>query len=132
MSLGVLIDTNVYSAFKRNHAGVVDELRRASELVLCPIVLGELRSGFALGSRERDNERELEEFTASPRVRLLGITDRTSVFYARIFRALRCKARPIPANDLWIAACALEHGLCLLSFDGHFGEIDGLALRLPG
>ncbi len=132
MSPGLLIDTNAYSAFKRKHAGVLAELQRATEIALCPVVLGELRSGFVLGSRERDNERELEEFMASPRVRLLDITDRTSVFYAQIFRALRRRARPIPANDLWIAACALEHGLCLLSFDGHFGEIDGLALRLPG
>ncbi len=132
MSPGLLIDTNAYSAFKRKHAGVLSELQRATEVALCPVVLGELHSGFALGSRERDNERELEEFMTSPRVRLLDITDRTSVFYAQIFRALRRRARPIPANDLWIAACALEHGLCLLSFDGHFGEIDGLALRLPG
>jgi tRNA(fMet)-specific endonuclease VapC len=132
MTPGLLIDTNAYSAFKRNHAGVVAELQRATEVALCPVVLGELRSGFALGSRERENERELEEFMASPRVRLLGITDRTSVFYARIYRALRLRARPVPANDLWIAACALEHGLCLLSFDGHFNDIDGLALRLPG
>ncbi len=130
MSPGILIDTNVYAAFKRNHSAVVDELQRATEVALCPMVLGELRGGFAFGSRERENLRELDEFMAGPRVRLLSVSDRTSVFYARVYGALRRKARPIPANDLWIAASAMEHGLVLLSFDRHFGEIDGLASRL--
>ncbi len=130
MSPGILIDTNVYAAFKRNHSAVVDELQRATEVALCPMVLGELRGGFTFGSRERENLRELDEFMAGPRVRLLSVTDRTSVFYARVYGALRRKARPIPANDLWIAASAMEHGLVLLSFDRHFGEIDGLVSRL--
>jgi tRNA(fMet)-specific endonuclease VapC len=130
VSPGILIDTNVYAAFKRNHSTVVDELQRATEVALCPMVLGELRGGFAFGSRERENLRELDEFMAGPRVRLLSVSDRTSVFYARVYGALRRKARPIPANDLWIAASAMEHGLVLLSFDRHFGEIDGLASRL--
>jgi tRNA(fMet)-specific endonuclease VapC len=130
MNPGMLIDTNVYAAFKRNHPAVVEELQRASEIALCPIVLGELRGGFALGSRERENLRELDEFMDTPRVRLLSVTDRTAVFFARLYAALRRAARPIPANDLWIAASAMEHGLVLLTLDPHFGEIEGLALRL--
>jgi len=130
MSPGLLIDTNVYAAFKRNHASVVEELQRAPEIVLCPIVLGELRGGFALGSRERQNLRELDDFIDGSRVRLASVTDRTSVFYARIYAALRRTARPIPANDLWVAASAMEHGLVLLTFDRHFEQVDGLALRL--
>ena len=66
MNPGLLVDTNVYPAFKRGHAAVLDEMRRASEIVLCPVVLGELRGGFAFGSRERENVRELEEFMAGP------------------------------------------------------------------
>ena len=130
MKPGILIDTNVYAAFKRNHPAVVDELQRATEVAVCPVVLGELLGGFAFGSRERENLRELDEFMAAPRVRLLSMTDRTSVFFAKIYGALRRKACPIPANDLWIAASAMEHGLALLSFDRHFGEIDGLVSRL--
>jgi tRNA(fMet)-specific endonuclease VapC len=130
MNPGLLIDTNVYAAFKRNHPVVVEELQRTPDVALCPIVLGELRGGFALGSRERENQRELDEFLDGPRVRLLSVTDRTSVFYARLYSALRRAARPIPANDLWIASSAMEHGLVLLTFDRHFGEIDGLAVRL--
>jgi tRNA(fMet)-specific endonuclease VapC len=130
MNPGMLIDTNVYAAFKRNHPAAVEELQRAPEIALCPIVLGELRGGFALGSRERENLRELDGFLDTPRVRLVDVTDRTSVFYARLYAALRRAARPIPANDLWIAASAMEHGLVLLTFERHFGEIDGLALKL--
>jgi predicted nucleic acid-binding protein len=128
MTPGIMLDTNVYAAFKRDHPRVLDEVRRAPEIVMSPVVLGELRGGFALGSRTRENERELEAFLAGSRVRVVGITDRTSVFYARLWGALRRRARPIPANDLWIAAAALEHGLRLLTFDGHFDGIDGLAV----
>lgn len=130
MSPGLLIDTTVYAAFKRNHASVVEELQRAPEIVLCPIVLGELRGGFALGSREQQNLRELDDFIDGSRVRLASVTDRTSVFYARIYAALRRTARPIPSNDLWVAASAMEHGLVLLTFDRQFEQVDGLALRL--
>lgn len=130
MNPGVLIDTNAYAAFKSNHPAAVEELQRASDIVLCPSVLGELRGGFALGSRERKNLRGLDEFLDTPRVRLVDVSDRTSVFYARLYTALRRAAHPIPANDLWIAASAMEHGLVLLTFDRRFDEIDGLALKL--
>lgn len=86
--------------------------------------------GFALGSRAQLNDRELEEFLAGPRVHTVDVTRRTAFFYARIYPGLRRKARPIPENDMWIAASAMEHGLQLLSFGRHFEEIDGLALRL--
>ncbi len=52
----------------------------------------------------------------------------TAEYYALIVRRLKAKGRPIPTNDIWIAANAMKHGLALYSFDGHFGQIEGLLL----
>ena len=57
---------------------------------------------------------------------LLPVEDTTADYYALVYRELRKKGRPIPTNDLWIAATALQHGLALFSYDAHFTEIDGL------
>ncbi len=91
-------------------------------------MLGELLAGFHCGSREKENRRELDQFLDSPRVEVLGIDEETAEFYAGVFRVLRDRGRPIPSNDLWIAAGALRHGLALATLDSHFREIDGLLL----
>lgn len=61
----------------------------------------------------------------------MPITDTTAEWFAEIKRMLRKKDRPIPSNDVWIAASCMEHGCKLLSFDAHFSEIDEL-LRVSG
>lgn len=122
----ILVDTNAYAAFKRGDAEAIAILRAADTIGLSAVVLGELLSGFALGAREADNRRELSEFLASPRVSLLPVTEDTAGFYARVYQGLRRKGKPIPTNDLWIAATALQHGFAVFSYDRHFAEIDGL------
>jgi predicted nucleic acid-binding protein len=122
----ILLDTNAYAAFKRGDAEAVAILRTAETIGFSAVVLGELLSGFALGNREADNRRELSEFLASPRVTLLPVTEDTAGFYARVYQGLRRKGKPIPTNDLWIAATALQHGFAVFSHDRHFAEIDGL------
>lgn len=120
------LDTNAYTAFKRGDANVLAALRQADTLLVSVTVLGELLAGFAAGNREAVNREELSRFLASPRVRLAPATTATADLYAVVYAALRRKGSPIPSNDLWIAASALEHGAALLSFDAHFGQIDGL------
>lgn len=122
----VAVDTNAYVAFKRGDANVIEVLRQAHSIVLSTVVLGELFAGFLGGTREADNRKELGQFLASPRVRITAITQSTAEIYARVFTELRRKGRPIPSNDLWIAAAALEVGAPLLTFDGHFAAIEGL------
>ena len=90
------------------------------------IVLGELLAGFSSGSKESTNRQELKAFLDSPRVVLLNTSDATSEFYAKVFSGLKQKGKPIPTNDLWIAATALEHGHAIFTYDRHFKEIDGL------
>jgi predicted nucleic acid-binding protein len=122
----ILLDTNAYAAFKQGQADAVEIVQRATNLALSSTVLGELLAGFALGSREAKNRAELQQFLASERVHILTVDDGTAVYYATVYRNLRQKGRPIPTNDMWIAASALQHGYALFSYDGHFQEVDGL------
>ncbi len=87
---------------------------------------GELLGGFAAGSREAKNRSELARFLDSPRVDVVPVTAQTAHSYALVWSGLRRKGQPIPTNDLWIAASALEHGAALLTHDAHFAHIDGL------
>ena len=124
----ILIDTNAYAAFMRGDREVVEVVAHAERLFLNSIVMGELLGGFAAGNREARNRSELARFLESPRVSVLPITADTADSYALVYISLRRKGQPIPANDLWIAASALEHGAGLLSLDAHFGCVDGLRL----
>jgi predicted nucleic acid-binding protein len=124
----VMIDTNFYVAFKRNQQLAADLLRQAEYIAVNTVVLGELLAGFRCSSREAENRRELDQFLDSPRVEILDIDEDTAEFYAAVFRALKEKGRPIPSNDLWIAASTLRHGLGLATLDEHFRNIDGLLL----
>ena len=123
----ILLDTNAYSALLRGHDDVADRVRRAEQVVFSTVVAGELLLGFRLGSRLKKNMAELDAFLENPYVSLVSVTLTTADRFARIAAALRAKGRPIPTNDIWIAAHAMEAGAELLSFDAHFGAIDGLA-----
>jgi predicted nucleic acid-binding protein len=127
----VALDTNVYSGFMRGLPAAVQALRAAVEIHLPLIVLGELLAGFAAGARPHKNREELARFMASPRVFLLGPDERTARHYGDIFAALRAAGRPIPTNDLWIAALARQHRLSLLTFDAHFAAVPRLSVLHP-
>ncbi len=122
----ILLDTNAYTAFMLGDASVVEVVAHAGRLCVNSVVLGELLGGFAAGTREAKNRAELARFLDSPRVELLPITAQTADSYALVYSGLRRKGQPIPTNDLWIAASALEFGAALLTRDGHFAQIDGL------
>ena len=122
----ILLDTNAYTAFMLGAAEVVEVLAHAGKIYVNSTVLGELLGGFAAGMREGRNRAELARFLGSARVEVLPVTADTADHYALIYAGLRRKGQPIPTNDLWIAANALEHGAALLSLDAHFGFIDGL------
>lgn len=122
----VLVDTNAYAAFKGGDPETVDVLRMAEEVHVSVVVLGELLAGFAAGTQEQRNRRELAAFMDSPRVSVLPVTTATAAYYATVFAQLRRKGIPIPTNDLWLSATAMEHGAMLLTHDRHFDEVDGL------
>lgn len=122
----ILLDTNAYTAFMLGQAEVVEVVAHADRLYLNSVVLGELLGGFAAGTREQKNRAELARFLDSPRVEVLPITAQTADSYALVYCGLRRRGQPIPTNDLWIAASALEHGAALLTRDAHFAQIDSL------
>ena len=122
----ILLDTNAYAAFKQGLPDAVDIVQRATHLALSSTVLGELLAGFAVGSREAKNRAELQQFLGSDRVYIFPVDDGTAAYYATVYRILRNKGRPIPTNDIWIAASALQQGYALFSYDGHFQHVDGL------
>lgn len=126
----LLIDTNLYVAFKRNHPATIDLLRHAATIALNTIVLGELLAGFRGGQREADNRRELDLFLDAPRVSLLSVDEETADFFALIFNQLKIQGSPIPTNDIWVAASAMRHGLSLATYDQHFSKIFGLNLKI--
>ena len=122
----ILLDTNAYSALRRGRSEVVEYVRRSEEVLLSAVVVGELLFGFRNGSRYEENVRALQDFLEDANVRLLPVTWATADFFGRVSAVLRKKGRPIPTNDIWIAAHAMEAGADLLSSDPHFEEIDDL------
>jgi len=123
-----IIDTNFYVAFKKNNQSSINVIRLATYIAVNTVILGELLAGFRCGSKEDRNRLELDQFLDSPRVEVVPIDDETAEFYAQIFYELRQQGRPIPSNDLWLAASALRHGLALATHDTHFRAVKGLVL----
>lgn len=128
----VLLDTNAYSDLARGSSPLVGRVRLAESVLISPIVAGELLGGFRRGTRWRENLADLQRFLAQPRVHFLPVTWTTAERYGRIYAALRRLGKPIPTNDMWIAAQAMETGAELLSSDPHFGYVEGLAWTDPG
>jgi predicted nucleic acid-binding protein len=124
----MLIDTSIYSHALRGTADVVEVLRGANLIAVSAISIGELLSGFKGGRLDKQNRKELAQFLDSPRVRLLPIDEESAEFYASILDNLKSSGRPIPTNDIWISAAALQHGLPLFSKDKHFEWVPGLIL----
>lgn len=123
----ILLDSSAYSQLARGQRTVADLVRRSQEIVLSAVVVGELLYGYRHGSRTALNVRELDEFLANPYVTFVPVSRTTADRYARIAAALRAKGRPLPTNDIWIAAHAMETMTNLISADGHFKHIEGLA-----
>jgi tRNA(fMet)-specific endonuclease VapC len=122
----ILLDTNAYSAFKKGMSSITTIIQHADIIGMSTIVLGELISGFTVGSKYQKNMSELHVFLDQKRVTVLPVDTTTCTFYAKIYANLRNKGKPIPTNDIWIAATTLQHGYKLCSFDKHFAEIENL------
>ena len=121
------LDVNRYADFQRGVSDAVTSVRRAEQIILPFVVVGELRCGFRYGTRSRANERVLTRFMARERVSVLWADEATTHIYADLFVELRKSGTPIPTNDLWIAALVVQHDLVLFSRDKHFDHVPRLA-----
>jgi len=122
------IDTNIYVEFKKNNSNVIAIFQNVDYIGIDLTVIAELLSGFKLGQKEKENKAEFNKFIATPRVHIIEPDLETPEYYALVVQQLKNKGKPIPTNDIWIAANAMRNGLSLFTFDKHFENIDGLLL----
>ena len=122
----MLLDSNAYVQLMRGSEKVAGIVRGAEEVLLSTVVLGELMYGFRHGSRYERNARALRAFLDNPYVTVVPVEETTADRYSRIAAALRAKGRPIPTNDIWIAAHAMQTGADLVSADRHFEHVEGI------
>ena len=128
----ILLDSNAYSQWKRGNCRVAELVRSSTEILVPIVVIGELLYGFRHGSRLKENIRDLHAFLDDRHVAIVSMNFTTADRYARIAAELRAKGRPIPTNDIWIAAHTMETGADLVSSDQHFEAVDGLKwLHVP-
>jgi predicted nucleic acid-binding protein len=120
--MDLVVDTNALSAWLDGDPGIAQPLSEATSIGLSPVALGEYRFGL-LASRERtlyeDKLSQLEQ-----KFRVIPVDSGTASFYAEISRQLKAKGTPIPWHDVWVAAQARQHRVCILSNDFHFDLID--------
>lgn len=127
MSGSFLLDTNIAIAFLNGESAVVDRFQAADEILLSSTVVGELYFGAQKSARAAANLARVE--TLIERVVVLDANTDTARQYGQIKNALRIKGRPIPENDIWIAASARQYDLVLATRDAHFAEVDGLKME---
>jgi tRNA(fMet)-specific endonuclease VapC len=124
----LLLDTNAYSRLLCGDQDVLEALGRATTVYMSIFVMGELYTGFKGGNRESENRSQLQEFLRRPTVRILVATEETAEIFGTIKHQLSKAGSPVPINDVWIAAHAMESGSHLVTFDTHFEKIAGLLL----
>jgi tRNA(fMet)-specific endonuclease VapC len=123
-----LLDTNAYGRLLAGDRDVLAALGNSETVFMSVFVLGELHAGFAGGSRRRENEKRLQAFLRKDTVRILEASARTAEVFGQVKNNLRRAGAPIPINDVWLAAHAIQVGASLVTFDRHFAGVPGLML----
>ncbi|MFN0103899.1 MAG: type II toxin-antitoxin system VapC family toxin [Bryobacteraceae bacterium] len=119
-----LLDSNIIIAALEGDEWVLSKLDRVVEVFVPAVALGELYFGAAKSGRPVENTARIERFAADRAI--VACDHGVAREYGRLKQRLKEKGRPIPENDIWIAAAALHHGMTLVTRDGHFGEVEHL------
>jgi len=122
----LLLDTSAYSGFRRGVPSVVEKISGSDSVLVSPVMLGELMFGFRKGMKFEENMRRLRRFLEHEAVEVAPLGEVTADRYSRIVMQLKKDGSPIPINDVWIAAMALDSGAHLLTFDQDFGLVGSL------
>jgi tRNA(fMet)-specific endonuclease VapC len=126
VEIRVALDTNRLTDLFRGDGDLAAFLAGVGEVWVPLVVLGEIKAGFHGGSQHRRNETLLARFLAKPTVGVLIPGSETAEYYAKLFVQMKQAGTPIPDNDLWIAAMALENNLTLVTRDRHFTKVPQL------
>lgn len=127
----ILLDTNAYTKLLRGDKQVLEVLGNADSIFMPVVVLGELLAGFRGGTKETKNRKLLDGFLMKPRVEVVPISQDTAEIFAEIKYGLTRAGTPLPINDIWIAACAIEVGAVIVSYDDHFLKIPKVRIWDP-
>jgi predicted nucleic acid-binding protein len=100
-------------------------------MFLSQIAIAETKTGLDDTRRGRRERAMLDEFLRLSNVVEITLTSATTDLYAKVFQSLHAAGRPIPVNDIWLAAQALEHGAVLVSRDRHFEAVANLRTLTP-
>lgn len=122
-----LLDTVIVAGYFNHDAAILEKLKTATVYV-SSITVGELYFGAYNSGKVQQNVENIRKFIGVTTV--LNCDAQTADWYGQIKKALRSKGRPIPENDIWIAAAAVQHGLILATRDTHFKEVDNLTVEM--
>jgi tRNA(fMet)-specific endonuclease VapC len=120
----LILDTSALSAMADGDSGLEPVLQQAREIAIPAIVLGEYRFGVKRSRKRESYEQWLEELIST--IRVLPVDSTAAICYSEIRDELKTPGRPIPGNDLWVAAIVRDHRLPLLSRDTHFDSVPGI------
>ena len=127
-----MLGTNVLiDFFERSNLRVAELLQSFDELALTPVVIGEHLAGIRPGKNGEIAKARFDDFLDDVSVRVVWMTKATGRRYAALYQQLKAKGTPIPVNDMWIAASAMENDLLLISSDAHFSQVDDLRFAAP-
>jgi len=124
----IILDTNAYTRLLAGSEEVLDIISTADSLYMSIFVLGELYAGFSSGLKEQKNRETLNRFLLKPTVKILNATIETAEIFGMLKSRLKIAGTPLPINDVWIAAHAIETGSIVVTFDKHFNKISGIRL----
>ena len=124
----IVLDTCAYTRLLVGEEAVLDAISTAETVYISVFVLGELYAGFTGGSRERENKAFLQRFLLKPTVKILNATSETAEIFGLVKSNLKKAGKPLPINDVWIAAHAIETGSVFITYDAHFAVVSGLRL----
>ena len=119
-----IFDTNIVVDYLRDKGDTASKVERYAEICLPTIVCGELMFGAAISGNSAKHQEKVAEFIRRSRILIVDLS--VAQEYVKVRKHLQLKGRPIPENDIWIAATAHAHGLKLITRDQHFAYIDFL------
>ncbi|MDR0792665.1 MAG: type II toxin-antitoxin system VapC family toxin [Chitinophagaceae bacterium] len=123
-----LLDTGIVIEVFNGNKNIANKVNHLSQFYITSVVLGELYVGIHRVSNKDKHYKKLIDFLQLCAV--LEVDNTTAEHYGEIVTTLYKKGKPIPTNDIWIAASAIQYNLTLAARDKHFDNIDGLKIEM--